>query len=211
MRLSRLRIILLTLLLATVALWIANQQNQSTSKTEVAISQPLAYSWQAKDTTIWKIAPDEQDKHTIIHAENIHYKDELKKSEFTSPSVQIIEKDSVTNLSSLKGESTNDEVVTFNGKVVIIQTSMTEPNKDSASQTTLNTETLSYNSQTNQAYTDAKVFIKQYNGETTGTGLKADLTNSEFELLSDVKGTYHPNNTPPIKQPSSQSSQPKGQ
>jgi len=211
MRLSRLRIILLTLLLATVALWIANQQNQSTSKTEVAVSQPLAYSWQAKDTTIWKIAPGEQDKHTIIHAENIHYKDEVKKSEFTSPSVQIIEKDSVTNLSSLKGESTNDEVVTFKGKVVITQTSMTNSDQNSASQTTLNTETLSYNSQTNQAYTDAKVFIKQYNGETTGTGLKADLTNSEFELLSDVKSTYHPNDMQPKKWPSSQSSQPKGQ
>lgn len=211
MHLSRLRIILLTLLLATVALWIANQQNQLISKTEVTVSQPLAYSWQAKDTTIWKIAPDEQDKHTIIHAANIHYKDELKKSEFTSPSVQIIEKDSVTNLSSLKGESTNDEVITFTGKVEIIQTNIAESNQHSASQTTLNTETLSYNSQTNKAYTDAKVFIKQYNGETTGTGLKADLINSEFELLSDVKGTYHPNTTKAKMLPSSQPIQSKGQ
>ena len=211
MRLSRLRVILLTLFLATVALWIANQQTQSTSKTEVTANQPLAYSWQAMDTTIWKIAPDEQDKHTIIHAKNIHYKDELQKSEFTSPNVQIIEKNSITNLSSLKGESLNDEVVTFNGKVVISQTSTAEPNQGSSSQTTLKTETLSYNSQTNQAYTDAKVFIKQYNGETTGTGLKADLTKSEFELLSGVKGTYRPYNTQPQNLPSSQPTQPKGQ
>ena len=211
MSLSRLRIILLALFLATIALWITNQQTQSTSQTGIAVSQPLAYSWQAKDTTVWKIAPNEQDKHTIIHAENIHYKDELKKSEFTSPSVQIIEKDSITNLSSLKGESTNDEVVTFNGKVVIIQTNTTEPNQHSASQTTLNTESLSYNSKTNQAYTDAKVFIKQYNGETIGTGLKADLTNSEFELLSNVKGTYHPNNMQPKDQTSSKPIQIKGQ
>ena len=211
MRLSRLRVILLTLFLATVALWIANQQNQSTSKTEVIANQPLAYSWQAINTTIWKITPNEQGKHTIIHAENIHYKDELQKSEFTSPSIQIIDKDSITNLSSLKGESLNDEVVTFNGKVVISQTNTAEPNQDSSSQTTLKTETLSYNNQTNQAYTDAKVFIKQYNGETTGTGLKADLTNSEFELLSDVKGTYLPYNTQPKHLPSSQPTQTKGQ
>ncbi|MEA1990539.1 MAG: LPS export ABC transporter periplasmic protein LptC [Pseudomonadota bacterium] len=211
MLLSRLRILLITLLLATITLWITNQQMQSTSETKIVSDKPLAYSWQAIDTTIWKISPDEQSKHSIIHAENIHYKDELKKSEFISPKIQIIEKDSITTLSSLKGESINDEIVTFNGGVVITQSAISAQNQDNTSQTTLNTETLSYNSQTNQAYTDAKVFIKQYNGETTGTGLKADLTESEFELLSDVKGTYRLNKTQPKNLPSSQPIQSKGQ
>jgi len=211
MRLSRLRILLLTLLLAAITLWITNQQMQSTSQSEIASNKPLAYSWQAIDTTIWNINPHEQSQHSMIHAENIHYKDELKKSEFISPKIQIIEKDSITTLSSLKGESINDEVVTFNGGVVITQSAISLQNQDNEVQTTLNTETLSYNTQTNQAVTDAKVFIKQYNGETTGTGLKADLTNSEFELLSDVKGTYRLNNTLPKNQSSPQPTQPKGQ
>lgn len=211
MRLSRLRIILLTLLLATIALWITNQQTQSSSTTETSMSQPLPYSWHAVDTTIWKIVPNEQDKHTVIHAEKIYYKDKLKKSEFTYPSVQIIEKESITNLSSLKGESTNDEIITFNDKVIITQTSMTKTSEGSPNNTTLSTQSLSYNTQTNHAYTDAKVFIKQYNGETSGTGLKADLTNSEFELFSDVKGTYDINDTQPKNLYSLQPSKTEGQ
>lgn len=197
MSFSRLRVLLLTLVLASVALWIANQQTQSTIEEQSLISKPFTYSWQAKETTVWKINPQEPAKQTIIHAQNIHYQDALKKSEFSSPDIQVIDKNTLTKLSSQTGESLNDQTVIFTGNVVIkqnpIQTELT--NNSTNPKTILTTTSLSYDTQSNQLYSDEKITIKQYNTQTSGTGLKADLNKSEFELLSDVKSTYYPQKT----------------
>jgi len=210
MHLSRLRILLLTLLLAVVTLWITNQQTQSSSSDDSTAGTPLAYSWQAINTTIWEFSPKEQNKQTIIQAENIHYKDEIKMSEFSQPNVTIIENNSVTTLSGVKGHSVDDQLITLNDNVIIRQSNIKSVNPQEQSNqttnqpTTLKTESLSYNSETNQLFTDAKVSISQYNSETTGTGLRADLTKSEYELLSDVKGHYRPQNTQSTTQKSNQ-------
>jgi len=210
MRLSRLRILLLTLLLAVVTLWITNQQTQPSNTDDSTAGKPLAYSWQAINTTIWKFSPQEPNKQTIIHAENIHYKDEIKMSEFTQPNVTIIEDNSVTTLTSVKGHSVDDQFITLNDNVIIRQSEIMpaspqeQGNQSTNQPTTIKTESLSYNSDTNKLSTDAKVSISQYNGETTGTGLRADLTKSEYELLSDVKGSYHPQNIQPTTHNSNQ-------
>lgn len=195
MQLSRLRVILLTLLLATVALWVTNQQTQSLTTKPTEKTKPLAYSWQAEDTKIWKLSPQEPNKQTIIEAHNIHYQDQLNKSEFSAPAVHIINNNTITKLTSKTGESIDDKEVSFNGNVKIEQSTA----QSNQTQSTLKTSSLSYNTETNQIYSDEKVSITQYNGQTTGTGLRANLNTSEFEILSDVKGTYNPQSMQPIK------------
>lgn len=195
MQLSRLRVILLTLLLAIVALWVTNQQTQSLTYKPTEKTKPLAYSWQAEDTKIWKLSPQEPNKQTIIEAHNIHYQDQLKKSEFSTPAVHIINNNTITKLTSKTGESIDDKEVSFNGDVKIEQSTA----QSNQTQSTLKTSSLSYNTETNQIYSDEKVSITQYNGQTTGTGLRANLNTSEFEILSDVKGTYNPQSMQPIK------------
>jgi len=199
MQLSRLRVILFTLLLASVALWITNQQTQSLATKPIDKPKSLAYSWQAEDTKIWKLSPQEPNQQTIIEAHNIHYQEQLKKSEFSAPEVQIINNNSFTKLTSKTGESINDNLVSFNGDVKIVQSSIPSSTQSNQTQSTLKTSSLSYNTKTNQIYSDEKVFITQYNGQTTGTGLRADLNTSEFQILSDVKGTYNPQSMQPIK------------
>ncbi|HHT00642.1 MAG TPA: LPS export ABC transporter periplasmic protein LptC [Thiomicrospira sp.] len=213
MRLSRLRILLLTLLLAIITLWITNQQTKQDSSDKVSSGKPLAYSWQAIDTTIWKISAQEPNQQTIIHAENMHYKDKIKLSEFSQPNVTLIDNNTVTTLTSVKGKSIDDQLITFEDKVVLTQsealpTSVKAQKLDITKQPTiLKTNSLTYNSKTNQLLTDANISISQYNGVTTGKGLRADLTKSEYKLLSNVKGIYYPSKM----QTSQQNHQIKGQ
>lgn len=191
MRLSKLRALILIVTLGVLTVWITNQQSTSSKTEETSKPVDLGYSWQATQTTIWNISPLEKDKQTILEAQRILYKDTEKKSEYLQPTVQLIDKETNITLTSKTGESIEDTVLYFKDDVVITQvntTNTSEPNN----KTTLQTDQIHYNLQTNQLATDAKVVITQYNGQTIGTGLKANLKTSELELLSDVSGTYYP-------------------
>jgi len=194
MKLSRLKIILLTLLLASIALWITNQQSSQVAEPKIQQTLQPAYSWQATDTKIWQVKRSEQNQQTIIEAESILYQEQTQSSQFTKPQVQLIDGEQITQLNSQTGRSVNEQVITFEKDVIIKQT---EPGQ--VSPTTLLSEHLEYNTVTNRLSTDQKVSITQYNGQTTGVGLSADLGTSEFTLYSNVKGQYDPNkmnNTP---------------
>ncbi|MDX1353078.1 MAG: LPS export ABC transporter periplasmic protein LptC [Thiomicrorhabdus sp.] len=191
MRLSRLKILSLSLLLATIALWITDRQSQTTREVSDQKKPELAYSWQASNTTLWNLSPQQDAEQTILQAKSILYKENEKKSEYLQPHIERIDPDSYTQLTSEYGESFEDTILTFTNNVVVIQKTLHQ-STTSPQPTTLNTERLNYNLQTNELTTDAKVLITQYNGQTSGTGLKANLKSSELELLSDVKGTYYP-------------------
>jgi len=188
MRFSRLKIVLFTLALSAVALWLTNLQPQNTDNTNLHTKKALSYSWQATNTTVWNIKPTEPNKQSIVQAQRIAYKDNEQKSEYTKPHVEIIDSNGLSTLTSLSGESLEDTVLSFTDQVVIVQ----KPNDPSKNPITLTTDTINYNLQTNELTTDANVIITQYNGQTTGTGLKANLKTSNLELLSNVKGTYYP-------------------
>ncbi|WP_040725997.1 LPS export ABC transporter periplasmic protein LptC [Thiomicrorhabdus sp. Kp2] len=203
MRLSRLRILLLSLLLATISLWITNQQSQSTVSDTNQQKTELGYSWQASQTIVWNISPNEPDKQSVLQAKTILYKESEQRSEYQQPYIELTDLQSTTTLTSDYGESLDDKVFHFTNHVVMTQKENLQPTQ-AVQQTTLKTQQLTYNLQTNELSTDAKVVITQYNGQTSGTGLKANLKTSELELLSDVKGTYYPQqmqNTVQVKEP----------
>ena len=191
MRLSRLKIILLSLLLASVTLWITNQQSQTPTPKTNKQTTTLGYSWQASLTTVWNLSPSELDKQSILQAKSILYKDNAKISEYQQPRIELIDKENITTLTSNQGQSIEDMLFHFTGNVIVIQKQNASQSK-SSNKTTLKTEHLNYNLHTNEMATDEKVVITQYNGVTSGTGLKANLKTSEFQLLSDVAGTYYP-------------------
>lgn len=210
MSLARIRILLFALVLGAIALWITNQQPATSDILSQQAKKPLSYSWQAIQTTVWNLNPAEPEKQSIIQAKSILYKDFEKKSEYLQPRVELMDKKTISTLQSESGDSQEDNVLNFKNNVVITQRANTTA--DSTSQAdktdnktdskphntfTLTTDFISYNLQTNQLSTDAKVTIKQYNGQTTGTGLKANLKTTDLELLSDVKSTYYPQKMQP--------------
>lgn len=187
MKLSRLHVVLLSLLLAIIALWITNQQSTTDSEQQNISGDRMDYSWQALNTTIWKVTQDSQAQKTIIQADSFLYKNESKESQFTQPDVMIINQNSNTQVTSQKGHSINDQLITFEKDVAV-----TQKNIDAQQTTQLTTERLHYNVETNQVFTDQTVLVKQGSSQITGKGLQADLKSLEYEFKSDVKGVYHP-------------------
>lgn len=62
----------------------------------------------------------------------------------------------------------------------------------------LSTEKLTYLPKTKQAFTDKKVTFNQGENIIHSQGMEADFTHSGHIKLGQVKGTYHPENSPPI-------------
>jgi len=219
MSLARIRILLFTLILGALALWITNKQPVTSNTLNHQTTKAPSYSWQATQTTIWNLNPAQPEKQSIIQAQRILYKDIEKKSEYLQPRVEIMDKKTISTLQSDSGSSQKDQVLNFKNNVVITQKDQPTTNlKTKPEKKTLNkipntlkltTDYISYNLQTNQLTTDAKVTITQYNGQTIGTGLKANLKTSDLELLSNVKGTYYPQKMYPQKlQPNLQQKHP---
>lgn len=202
MSLARIRILLFTLILGAIALWITNQQPVTSNTLNHQTTKAPSYSWQATQTTVWHLNPAQSEKQSIIQAQRILYKDIEKKSEYLQPRVEIIDKKSISTLKSESGSSLEDKILSFNKDVEITQKTnptTNETQNKSINTLKLTTDHIHYNLQTNQLTTDAKVTITQYNGQTIGTGLKANLKTSDLELLSNVKGTYYPQKMYPQK------------
>lgn len=196
MPLSRLRLIFLTILLAVVALWFTNQQNQKRSTSVQEQTKPLPYSWQTENTTIWKVSPKNPEQQTIIESQKFVYKEEQKISEFSQPKLQLINGNNITQLTSETGHSTNNTDITFKTNVIVTQTENRQTTGNR-----LTTEKLTFHQTSNRVTTDAKVTISQYNGQTSGIGLEADLDKAEYKLLSNVEGQYNPQKINPNKNP----------
>ncbi|QCU89611.1 LPS export ABC transporter periplasmic protein LptC [Thiomicrorhabdus sediminis] len=186
MPLSRLRLVIITLLLAAVALWLSKPERSLTTDTQAPLAQ-LPYSWQTQDTTIWQLQSNTLKAQNIIHSERFTYQNDDKRADFTKPKLWLLDDNSLTQLQSEKGFSLNNQLITFEEQVIITQ-NRTNNKTDQAQQ--LQTERLSYNQQTQQLYTDADVTLIQSNGVTTATGLEIDIEAKEYRLLSNVKGLY---------------------
>jgi len=188
MHVSRIKILLFTLALAAVALWLTSQAPQNLGITHQPPKKTLSYSWQASNTTIWNLKPSDPGKQSVVQAQSIAYKDNEQSSEYIKPHVEIIEPSGLSTITSQAGESQEDKILRFKDQVVITQ----QPKDPKQPPIRLSTDKINYNLHTNQLTTDAKVTITQYNGQTTGTGLKANLKTSDLILYSDVNGIYYP-------------------
>ncbi len=198
MRLSSVRIILFSLILAVLALWITTQQDtqqQNPQNTQVTAE---SFSWQATESTTWKINRNDPNQQTTLQTESFRYHETSKQSDFTHPVITRSQPDSVVIIKSQQGQSLNDEIITLSGNVIIKQistkistTDTQQPNKTQNS--ILSTEHITYNANSGELHTDAKVTLTQPNGSTTATGLKANLETGQYQLLNDVQGIYYLN------------------
>lgn len=187
MRLSRVHIIIFTLLMAVIVLWLTNPARY-TEQPSTTHQLGKDYSWQAMKTTVWTVTPNQPDKQNVVHAEQVLYRNEGKLSEFTKPRAYIIENDTTTSLSSDKGWSENDDILHFEDQVVVTQ----KHQQEEPTLTQLRTERLHYNVEQQTAYTDSKVDIELESGNIKGQGLNADLKNQTFEILNNVNSVLYP-------------------
>lgn len=204
MRLSSVRIIVFSLILAVLALWITTRQDVQQQNTQATAD---SYSWQSIDSTSWKINRNEPNQQTTLQTKSFRYHETLKQSDFTQPIITHSQPNSVVIIKSQQGKSLNDELIRLSGNVIIKQISTesvsSERQQDNKTQNSiLKTEHITYNASNGELQTDARVLLTQPNGSTTATGLKANLETGQYQLLNDVKGIYYPN--PPLKETKSQ-------
>lgn len=206
MRLSSVRIILFSLILAVLALWVTTQQDvqQNPQNTQANAD---SYNWQSTDSTTWKINRNEPNQQTTLQTESFRYHESSKQSDFTQPIITHSQPNNVVIIKSQQGQSLNDEFITLSGSVIIKQISTEsaspEASQDNKTQNSiLNTEHITYNASKGELYTDAKVMLTQPNGSTTAIGLKANLETGQYRFLNDVQGTYYLNQ--PLKETQSQ-------
>lgn len=206
MRLSSVRIILFSLILAVLALWVTTQQDvqQNPQNTQANAD---SYNWQSTDSTTWKINRNEPNQQTTLQTESFRYHETSKQSDFTQPIITHSQPNNVVIIKSQQGQSLNDEFITLSGSVIIKQIStespLSETPQDNKTQNSiLNTEHITYNASKGELYTDAKVMLTQPNGSTTAIGLKANLETGQYRFLNDVQGTYYLNQ--PLKETQSQ-------
>ena len=119
MRLSSVRIILFSLILAVLALWVTTRQDtqqKNLQKTQVDADR---YSWQSIESTTWKINRNEPNQQTTLQTENFRYHENTKQSDFTSPIITHSQPNNVVIIKSQQGQSFNDELITLSGNVIL--------------------------------------------------------------------------------------------
>ncbi len=201
MRLSSVRIILFSLILAVLALWITTRQDVQQQNTQVTTD---SYSWKSTDSTTWKINRNEPNQQTTLQTKSFRYHETLQQSDFTQPLITHSQPNNVVIIKSQQGQSFNDELIRLSGNVIIKQISTpTDTQQNNKTQNSiLSTEHITYNASKAELQTDAKVLITQPTSSTTATGLKANLETGRYQLLNDVQGIYYLN--PPFKETKSQ-------
>ncbi len=186
MKLSRARITLLTFLMAAIVLWVTSPEKSS--KTTTNLNQKTQeYSWETRNTTLWKVTPNQPEQQTIIQTQQFNYRNEQKSSEYIMPTVTRIDSQSISTLSSELGYSENDTLLIFDKNVNLVQ-----QNLHSDSITRLTTEQLNYNTATQELTSAHEVEIEFDQAKTTGRGFKAQLENQHFTINHDVKSVLNP-------------------
>ncbi|MEA3405176.1 MAG: LPS export ABC transporter periplasmic protein LptC [Pseudomonadota bacterium] len=183
------RFIIFTLVLSAFALWFVFQQTSQKIDPSSSSLESSGYSWQLFNSTTWQVDKTQNRSDSIIKAETLFYDEAAKQSDFTQPRITLTQADETLFIQSETGHSVNDSQIELNGKVVVMQIDKTRQNK------TLKTEHITYNPNTQIISSDQHVEISQPNSLMTGTGLKADIKNNHYQLLSNVKGEYRPDST----------------
>ncbi|GKT12491.1 MAG: lipopolysaccharide export system protein LptC [Thiomicrorhabdus sp.] len=193
LHLSRVRLVIYAFLLSFAALWFNAQQSRSTQAGKSQAKTNQTYSWQSKDSTTWQIDRRNPEQQTTIQTESWRYQESTKQSEFTQPIITLVNLNSTTIITSEKGQSQNDNIISLSGNVIVTQHSdSTEVNQRQLS--TLSTQQITYNASQGEISSRDTITITQPSGVTTGIGLEANLKSGYYHLLSDVKGTYHVKN-----------------
>ncbi len=195
MNLSKVRVILLTILLAAVAIWLTNPEIIFEKSAQNVPVQEKDFSWQTTDSTLWKITPNQPEQQTVIKATQLVYKNEGKSSKFNNPHAFLIEQDSIIELNSQTGHSQDDQFITFEKNVVL-----TRKQNNSAAFSQLQTEHLLYNVDQHTVSTPEAVNIQMQDATISGKGLFADLTAEEFQLDNNVNSVFYPKQTEPSQQ-----------
>lgn len=147
-------------------------------------------SWQAFNMTSWHLSnAPENPTQTRIHADQITYQNTERLSHFKAPFVIRDEPQQRMTLESDSGFSENDTRVTLEKNIVIHRFDKANPNEIS----TLNTEKITYNSETGLLYSPLFTQITQPNTIISGVGFEADLTTDTYRFLSQVKTQFQPN------------------
>jgi LPS export ABC transporter protein LptC len=182
----RIKIVLLTLLLAVLALWITDPDKQKPKETVATDIAHLGFNWQATDTTIWQLSKQNDKVQTIIQTSRFSYAEQTQLSSFVQPEVTRLSDNQILTIKSNRGSSLADLTITFDEQVKVVSKTINE-----AQPTLLTTEKLTYYRTEQKLSTDDEVIISNQNVTLSGEGFEADLRNREFRIYADVKSQYN--------------------
>lgn len=177
---------ILVFVLSISLLLINTQQNflQPSSKTQ-SERPKLTYSWQIFDSTTWEVNKNTPEvQQTYLTAKAIHYQTDSKQSDFTTPFSIQHKPNQTLFLRSQKGISQNDQTIKLQGNVQIESTTKNKENKS------LQTEQITYNSQTEQLVSHVFTKLKTPDLIITGVGFSANLKQDQYKFESNVKTQY---------------------
>ncbi|QBZ82998.1 Lipopolysaccharide export system protein LptC [Hydrogenovibrio crunogenus] len=185
--------VILLFVAALVVLTIAFKQSINRDASSVQ-SKPLSltHSWQIFESTSWqipKLTPNT--KQTIIYSDEVFYQNKTKQSRFKNPYIIQDKETSAFTIKSLQGQSVNDQIVHFNGDVVIHMVEKQSPSENK----TLKSEQISYNTLSETLTSKVYTEIIEPGLMISGIGFKANMTSGKYRFLSDVKTVYQPQKT----------------
>lgn len=185
------RFIIFTLLLSALALWIGFKQSPSSIQITDSSLKSTDYSWQLFNSTTWQFEKKSEPRHVITQADSVFYQESQKSSDLTHPVITLIEPEQTITIESRSGKTSEESLIELEGDVQLRQYALPIAKIGTTGQNSLlRTEQITYNANTQQAYTDLPVTLTHQENVTSGTGLRADIANRHFQLLSNVKGQY---------------------
>lgn len=176
-----------------VVLTIAFKQSVNRDSPSVQ-TKPLAltHSWQIFKSTSWQVPKlDPGTKQTVIYSDEVFYQNKTKQSRFKNPYIIQDKEKSAYTIKSQKGHSVNDQIVHFNGNVVIQMIEKQTPSENK----TLKSEQISYNTLSETLKSKVYTEIIEPDLMISGIGFRANMASGNYRFLSDVKTVYQPQKT----------------
>lgn len=148
----------------------------------------LSYSWQIYESTSWQIKKGQQNlKQTLVSAQIANYDKNHQISHFEKPFIVETRSSEVVFIRSQKGSTAKDKIIDLEQQVVIYSFDLTDRENK-----TLETEQITYNTETEKAISPVFTKLTQPGLKVSGIGFEADLKQENYTFKSDVKTIYQP-------------------
>lgn len=125
-------------------------------------------------------------EYIIEGATLAHYPDD-DRSEIIDPSIELRREEAVWLIKSKRGRfMTAESLFTLDGNVTVLRNS----SRANVEPVTIETESITVATESNQVYTDAPISIIAPQWQLSATGLRSAIDEGKLSLLSSVEGRY---------------------
>lgn len=184
------------------AVFSLQQKNFQTQAPDNALKpKKLGFSWQISNSQTWQLNPEAPNNQTYLSAAQVNYQNDQRLAHFKQPFIIRATSDKIITAQSQFGKSEQENIMTLSKQVKIVQFLPQASDSRAQNKKTLLSEKISYNNQNNQIHSDLAVTTLLSSKMTlTGVGMTGDLDSGHYQILSNVKTHYVPNEPSPISE-----------